>query len=147
MGSKTSPLSPWSRSTKAKQLLGLCPFSFFFEDSCAVWVRGVLGDPARLPGWRNESSTKGRAWKHLIVLPSWSHRYKPASVSPPQPLLNVFTRAPLPVPFCYYKPFVFDAWAIQKDISLFFPTPLPSSHTEELISNTTVPPTPGKGSP
>lgn len=71
----------------------------FFEDLCAVWVRGMLGDP----GCRNESSSEGHTRKHLIVLPSQSHRYKPASVSPPQPLLNVFTRAPLSVPFCYYK--------------------------------------------
>lgn len=112
-----------------------------------MWVRGVLGDPARLPGRRNESSSEGHSWKHLIVLPSQSHRYKPASVSPPQPLLNVFTRAPLSVPFCYYKALSFDAWAIQKDIPLYFPTPLPSSHTKELINNITLPLSPGKGSP
>lgn len=55
-----------------------------------------------------------------IVPPSQSHKYKPASLSPPQPLLNVFTRAPLSVPFCYYKAFVFDAWAIQKSIHLTY---------------------------
>lgn len=104
----------------------------------------MLGDAARLPEYRNESSSEGNARKHLS---SQSHRYKPASVSPPRVLLNVFTRAPLSVPFCNYKAFVFDAWAIWKDIPLFFPTPLPSSHTEELINNTTLPLSPGKGSP
>lgn len=97
-----------------------------------MWVRGVaLGNPAKLPGCRNESSSEGRAWKETPNCPSLPKpQYKPASVSPPQPLLNVFTRAPLSVPFCYYKALAFHAWAIQKDISLYFPTPLPSSHRE-----------------
>lgn len=110
-------------------------------------LEGVHGDPARLPGCRNGSSSAGRAWKHSIALPSQSHKYKPASVSPPQPLLNVFTRAPLSVPFCYYKAFVFDAWAIQKDIHLSFPTTLLSSHTEELINNTRPHPHPRQRKP
>lgn len=137
-------LKVWHQSKTTSWSLS---FSFFFWGLTAVWVRGVLGDPARLPGCRNESSSEGRAWKHLIVLPSQSHRYKPASVSPPQPLLNVFTRAPLSVPFCYYKALAFNAWAMQKDIPLYFPTPLPSSHTEELINNIPLPLSPGKGSP
>lgn len=103
-------------------------------------VRVVLGDP----GCRKESRSEGHAWKHLIVLSSPPNATdKPASVSPPQPLLNVFTRAPLSVPFCYYKAFAFDAWAIP----LFFPTLLPTRHTEELINTTTLPLSPGKGSP
>lgn len=36
----------------------------------------------------------GMHGKHVVVLLSQSHKNKAASVSPPQPLLNVFTRAP-----------------------------------------------------
>lgn len=41
--------------------------------------------------------------------------------------LNIFTRAPLSVPFCYYKAVIFDAWVIPKGIHLSSPTTLLSN--------------------
>lgn len=127
--------SQWNPTHSLQHQLNqlLVPFpSLGLQPACTVW--GVHGDPERLPGCRNGGGSVGYIWKRLIVLPSQSHKYKHASVSPSQSLLNVFTRAPLSVPFCYYKAFIFDACSTQKDICLSFPTTLLSSYAEELVN-------------
>lgn len=146
LASETSPRSPCCCGTKAKQLLGSCPFLSFLGERGPHMLCGFEGCMGTQQG-SQDARTGAVVQKHLIVLPSQSHKYKPASLSPPQPLLNVFTRAPLSVPLCYYKALIFDAWAIQKGIHLPLPPTLLSSHREELINRPTPPKNPDEGSP
>lgn len=59
---------PEAVAPKQNNFLVTVIFFLFLRTCMQVW--GVLGDP----GCRNESSSEGHAWKHLIVLPSQSHR-------------------------------------------------------------------------